>query len=269
MSTSQLDEPVATPVVRDYVDQMIAETEAVELVSSDGVPMESAWHVRCMTLLLDQIEYHFHDRRDYFAGGNMFIYFSLVQARNRDFRGPDFFYVKNARWDPDRPYWTVWLEDGQTPNVVIELASPSTKDEDRGTKFRIYRDRLHVQDYFIFDRETGLLEGWTLEEGPRYRPLQPDTNGRMWSAQLELFVGPWDGEANRFPATWLRFFDRDGRVVPIAAEAEKQRADEAKHQADEAKHQAEEARQRANAADAEIARLKEQLAKLQAGEIPS
>jgi Uma2 family endonuclease len=266
MSKSLLDAPDPIPDGPDHTDQVIAQLEAVELVYSDGEPMESNWHVRCMNLLIDQIEYHFRDRRDFFVGGNMFIYYSLEQARNRDFRGPDFFYVRNAKWDPDRLYWAVWLEDGQTPNVVIELASPSTKDEDRGPKFRIYRDRLHIQDYFIFDRDTGLLEGWRLEEGPRYRPLQPDANSRLWSAELELFVGPWEGEVSRFPTTWVRFFDRDGRVVPIAAEAAKQRADDEKQRADDEKQRADDEKRRAEALAAENVRLKEQLARLQAGE---
>jgi hypothetical protein len=32
------------------------------------------------------------ERQDYFVGGNMFIYYSRRQVRNRDFRGPDFFW---------------------------------------------------------------------------------------------------------------------------------------------------------------------------------
>jgi Uma2 family endonuclease len=257
MSKSLLDEPDPIPDGPDYAERVIAELEAVELIADDGEPMDSEWHRRCMNLLIDQIDFLYRARQDYFVGGNMFIYFSLEQARNRDFRGPDFFFVKDARWQPDRLYWAVWLEGGQTPNVVIELASPTTIDEDRGPKYRVYRDRLHVSDYFIYDRETGLLEGWRMEEGRRYRPLEPDANGRLWSAELELFVGPWTGEINRFSTTWLRFFDRNGVVIPTTTEAERQRA-EAERQRAEAE------RQRAEAAEAELARLREQVTKLQA-----
>src|SRR5262245_61050895 len=201
MSKSLLDEPDPIPDGPDYSDKVLAELDTIELVAEDGEPMESGWHRQCMNLLIDQIEYHFRDRADFFVGGNMFIYFSRDQARNKDFRGPDFFFVKETRWQPDRQYWVVWDEGAQTPNVVIELSSPTTREEDRGDKFQIYRDRLHVPDYFIYDRDTGQLEGWRLEGARRYRPLSPDPHGRLWSAELELFVGPWQGEVNRFPTT--------------------------------------------------------------------
>lgn len=254
MSKSLLDErdpvdgPDPIPDGPDYADQALASLAGLELIAEDGEPMESAWHRRCMTLLIDQVDFHLRDRDDFFVGGNMFIYFGTDQAKNRDFRGPDFFFVSGCAWQPDRPYWAVWEEGGRTPNVVIELSSPTTRDEDHEEKFRVYRDRLHVPDYFIYDRETGLLEGWRLD-GRRYRPLSLDPSGRLWSAELELFVGPWQGEVSRWATTWLRFFDAQGQVVPTANEAERREKLAALARAD--------------AAEAELVRLKEQLANLQ------
>jgi Uma2 family endonuclease len=224
MSQSLLEAPTTKPKVDSELEKLLAKVESVDLIYDDGEPMESDWHVKNMTLLLEQIQYAFRDRNDFYVGGNMFIYFSLEQARNRDFRGPDFFYVANTHREPMRNCWVVWLEDGRTPNVVIELASPSTIDEDRGPKLRIYRDILRVANYFIYDRETRTLEGWRLE-GSHYAPLELDKNGRMWSEELEMFLGTWDGQYMRADAKWLRFFDRDGNVVPLFGEAETQRAD--------------------------------------------
>src|SRR5690349_6825156 len=69
------------------------------LIESDGIPLESHWHVLQIHLLIDSISYWFRFRDDFYAGGNMFIYFSEEQARNRDYRGPDFFYVDGVnRW---------------------------------------------------------------------------------------------------------------------------------------------------------------------------
>jgi Uma2 family endonuclease len=249
------DDPDTIPDGPDYADVAFASLASLELVAEDGEPMESAWHRRCMNLLIDQIDHRLRDRDDFFVGGNMFIYFSTDQARNRDFRGPDFFYVNGCAWNPDRPYWAVWEEGGRTPNVVIELSSPTTRDEDHEEKFRICRDRLHVPDYFIYDRDTGQLEGWRLD-GRRYRPLTLDESGRLWSAELELFVGPWQGEYGRLTTTWLRFFDSAGEVVPTPGEAAAERAEAEKHRAD--------------SAEAEVARLKAELARLQqAPENPS
>src|SRR5438128_1925677 len=102
----------------------------VELIYDDGEPMVSDWYVKAMLLLISSIDQHFHDRDDFYVGGNMFIYFSEEQARNRDFRGPDFYFVWNTTRKPLRKYWVVWQEGGRVPNVVIELCSASTIKED-------------------------------------------------------------------------------------------------------------------------------------------
>ena len=74
----------------------------VDLVYDDGEPLESDWHRVQMNLLIDVIHQAMaqRGRTDYFAGGNMFIYYGEDQARavatqppakRREFRGPDTF----------------------------------------------------------------------------------------------------------------------------------------------------------------------------------
>lgn len=46
------------------------------LRSSDGVQLETPWHRAAMNLLIDQVAYQFRDRNDFFAGGDMVLYFS-------------------------------------------------------------------------------------------------------------------------------------------------------------------------------------------------
>lgn len=60
----------------------------------------------------------------------MFIYYSSKQAKNNDFRGPDFFAVLNVDGNRSRQGWVVWEEEGRYPDVIIELMSPSTKNVD-------------------------------------------------------------------------------------------------------------------------------------------
>src|SRR5689334_20628368 len=93
-----------------------------DLPSEDGVPMETNWHRAAMILLIESLEYHWRDRRDFFVGGNMFIYFSTKQVFNKDFRGPDVFVVKNVAPNCDRRSWVVWNE-GKFPDVIVELTS--------------------------------------------------------------------------------------------------------------------------------------------------
>jgi len=56
--------------------------------------------------------------------------------------------------------------------VLIEILSSSTKDYDRGTKFKLYRDLPDLQEYILVDSEAINIEmfcknismHWELEE---------------------------------------------------------------------------------------------------------
>jgi Uma2 family endonuclease len=243
----------------------------VELLETDGVPMESAWHRLAMTLLLEVVSFHFRHRDDYFAGGNMFIYYSEEQARTRSYRGPDFFYVNGVPRTPLRRYWVVWQEGGRYPDVIIELLSPSTREEDLTTKRDLYERTFRTHEYFCYDPPTQALMGWRLRNR-RYEAIPPNERGWLWCEELQLWLGTWEGAFQGNHATWLRFYDPNGELVMIEGEAERRRA-EAQHQRAEAERQRAEAeRQRAEALEAELARLRAQLAERggppQAGEPP-
>jgi len=58
------------------------------------------------------------------------------------------------------------------PSLLIEILSPSTKDYDRGTKFKLYRDIPTLKEYLLVDSEAVNVEifrmndigHWQLEE---------------------------------------------------------------------------------------------------------
>jgi Uma2 family endonuclease len=213
-----------------------------DLPETDGEPLESDWHRMAINLLIEAIRYHYRHRPDFFAGGNMFVYFSATQVRNRDYRGPDFFFVWGVERDKLRRYWAVWEEDGSYPDVIIELLSPKTAEEDRTTKKRLYERKFRTPNYFLYDPITQKLEGWHLGNR-RYAALTPNERGWLWSEELELWLGTWQGAYLETQATWLRFYDKEGNLVLTGREAEKQRAD---------------------AAEAEAAQLRARLAQLEA-----
>jgi Uma2 family endonuclease len=233
-----------------------------DLLEEDGVPLESDWHRLAMTLLIELVGLHLKGREDYFVGGNMFIYFNAKQARDRDFRGPDFFFVWEVPLNPPRRYWAIWDEGGKYPDVIIELSSPSTADEDHGVKKRTYERVFHTNEYFIYDPAEQKLKGWRLDGNQRYLEIPSNDKGCLSSEQLGLWLGTWNGKYQEKEEVYLRFFDKDGTLIPSAqerteiahlqAEAEKQRADAQKQRAEIEK-------QRADAAEAELARLKAQL----------
>lgn len=218
-----------------------------DLPFEDGVPMETERHREQMLLLIDTLRDAWRERWDYYLGGNQAVYFSETQVRNQDFRAPDFFLVLDTE-RRQRDGWVVWEEDGRVPDVVIELLSASTEDIDRGRKKRIY-ERLRIPFYAVYDPFDGRFEAWALETG-RYRELPKDDLGRVWCAPPQLFLGVHDLEWKGIPGPWLRWIDRDGRVLEDAtgraALAEERAAREA---------------ERAQRAEEEVRRLRAELAR--------
>lgn len=210
----------------DGIRESLERLSKLELPAEDGIPLESNWHRLEMNLLIETIHYHWRDRNDYFAGGNMFIYFNLQQARNRDYRGPDVFVVKDVDGTHDRDAWVLWEEDGRYPDVIVELASRSTLDVDLGFKKHLYEKTFRTQEYFCYDPHSHTLYGWKLL-GREYVELEPNEQGQLWSEEMNLLIGGWQGEFQRWNTLWLRWYTPEGHLVPTLAEAEAQRADEA------------------------------------------
>jgi Uma2 family endonuclease len=234
--------------------------EGIHLLETDGEPMDSFWHFDCMCLLIDVANCYCRAKSDYIVGGNNFIYFNPDQARNLDYRGPDFFYIKSGvDRTRERRYWAVWEESGRLPDVIIELVSPTTEREDRTTKFVIYEQTLRTPEYFLYDPDTQVLEGWRLR-GDRFQALTPNERGWLWSEELGLWVGTWYGSYFNTTGTLLRFYDAQGNLVPTHEELQAQRAEAERQRAEAERQRAEAERQRALAAEAELARVKALLA---------
>lgn len=174
--------------------------------------METDLHLRQMLLLISCLEWFWQDRTDFFASGNLTIYFSPKQIKSQDFRGPDFFVVLGTE-RRSRKSWVVWEEDGKYPNVIIELLSESTAHLDRGLKKDIYQNTFRTPEYFWFEPDTLELSGFLLVGGV-YEAMSPNQAGHLWSRQLGVFLGVQD--------TQLRFFSPDGALVSTPEEAAQQ-----------------------------------------------
>lgn len=207
----------------------------VELVYDDGEPMESAWHREQMELLIQLALRHWNGRPDCYAGGNMFIYYSPDQARARQFRGPDFFAITGVDGRKIRKSWVMWEEGGRLPDVIVELLSDTTRDEDLGSKKDLYERVWRTSEYFCVDPENGSLRGWRLLAN-RYEPLLPGEGGRLESRVLGVTIGLKTGAGpTGSPGTWTRFWTPTGELVPSLreeVEAERARAATAQRRAD-------------------------------------
>lgn len=217
-------------------------TPPTDLIFDDGEPLETNRHRIAMNVLIRSVQQALTARSDFFTGGNMFIYYSRNQVMNRDFRGPDFFVVLEVDGSRERQGWVVWEEDGRYPDVIVELLSPSTAAVDRGVKKDLYERNFRTPDYFIFDPfQPDSLAGWHLELGRGYQPLEPNERGWLWCESLGLWLGTWEGAIDREPPAetchWLRFYDREGNLVPLPEEAALQRAEQAEQHAAQAQQQ--------------------------------
>lgn len=179
---------------------------------SDEPEMESSLHYMQLLLLVTCLEWLWRDRTDFFIGANLTIYFSRQQLRNRDFRGPDFFLVKQTQKRP-RNAWVVWEEDGKYPNLIIELLSTSTATTDRTLKKDLYQERFRTPEYFWFSPDTLEFEGWRLT-GNRYQEITPNAQGWRWSEELSLYLGVEQGQ--------LRYFTSEGDKIPTPEEVASQ-----------------------------------------------
>jgi len=206
-----------------YVPQWSAPEPPSDLIFDDGEPLETNRHRIAMNVLIDSALSALAGRSDFFAGGNMFVYYSRNQAMNRDFRGPDFFVVLDVDGNRSRQGWVVWEEDGRYPDVIVELMSPSTASSDLGIKRTLYERTFHTADYYVYDPfDPSSLQGWHLDDRQRYQPLTPNERGWLWCETLELWLGTWSGCIRREPPTgtcdWLRFYDRAGSLVLLPEE---------------------------------------------------
>ena len=175
---------------------------------SDEPPLETELHLRQIILLFKCLEWLWRDRTDFYAAGNLTIYYSLNKLKTEKFRGPDFFVVLDTE-RKTRKSWVVWEEDGKYPNFILEILSESTANTDKDLKKKIYQNTFRTPDYFWFDPYTLEFAGFHLVDG-QYQPLEPNPQGHLWSQQLGLYLGIDRG--------LLRFFTTAGKLVPTPEE---------------------------------------------------
>ncbi|MEH2254795.1 Uma2 family endonuclease [Nostoc sp.] len=239
---------MSEPATLEIISDNISEDEVIFPpgdILSDEPPLESDLHREQIDLLIRIFKLWWRERQDFYASGNLTIYYSPNQKKSEYFRGPDFFVVLGTK-KKDRKSWVVWQEDGKYPNLIVEILSSSTTAVDKGLKKQVYQDTFRTPDYFWFDPVTMELQGFHLVDG-KYQEIQVTTDGRLWSQQLELYLGVYEGK--------LRFFTTENQLILSSeelAELERLRAEQAEERAQQAEERAQEAEQ-------EIARLREAL----------
>jgi Uma2 family endonuclease len=226
-------EPITEPEILESIRTLPTEDD---LPCDDGEPMETPRHRDQMFVLIESLKTHWSGRSGYYVGGNMFVHYDPTNIRRS--RGPDFFLVLDVD-ERERKSWVVWHEGMRFPDVIIELLSDSTRAIDKGEKKQLYARLFRTAEYYLYDPFSHEFLGYRLQ-GVDYQEVEPDADGKIYSAATDLWLGVSDG--------WLRWFTAAGTVVPTPQELalqESQRAEQERQRAEQERQRAEQERQRA------------------------
>ena len=199
--------------------------------------------------------------------GDFLLYYE--EGNPKRWVAPDVLLAYDVQLPPRTPY-LLW-EVGQPPDLVMEVASPSTvKPVDQGIKHRLYQ-RLGIAEYWQYDPHGDLLaprlQGWTLQQG-RYAPI-PSRYDReqeatmLYSTVLDTYWGSvgaraelrlWNPQEDAWILPDLQEAERADQEAARAAQAT-ERADQEAARAAQATERAEQAEARAAQAEAKLKRL--------------
>ncbi len=133
--------------------------------------------------------------------------------------------------------------EGEIPAVVMEFLSDtdggeySVRPHPPFGKMWFYEKILQVPIYVIFEPNYGFLEVRQLNSEGNYQIQPLDENGRFYFECLHLYLGVWQGQRLGQNASWLRWWDQQGKLLYWGSELiqqEKQRTEQERQRADNA-----------------------------------
>jgi Uma2 family endonuclease len=210
--------------------------EAIDFPESDGKPMgETEAHVTQIMHLVTALKRFFRHRSDVAVIANIMLYYD--PTTNKKVTSPDVFVALGVDASSLRRTWKTW-EEGKAPDVVFEITSRATRKEDMKDKLALYQE-LRVQEYFLYDPLDEYLrpplQGYRLVEGRYERIDSKPLVSQVLGVELHR------------RGRWLRLYDPVQKAWLLTPE-----------EIDEARAEAE---ARAQALEAEVARLREELAR--------
>ncbi|HEX7184711.1 MAG TPA: Uma2 family endonuclease [Thermoanaerobaculia bacterium] len=211
---------------------------------------QSEQHFELLKALFDMLQSRYEAEPDVLVCSDMKMLWSIPGLEEP---APDVAVIRGVRpGGKKRDSFNV-VQEGTRPCLVIEVVSSKTAEHRRAdyeTKVKIYQ-RAGVPEYLILDPQPFLatprlrLSGYRLDATGRYRPIQEDSEGRI----LSETTGLWFSVAPDGQRLWLVDAATGERFLTLTEEK------------DRANREAE-ARQ---AAEAELARLREEIARLRNG----
>lgn len=182
-------------VERGYPDwDMVPDPDPIE----DGMRQEEA-----VTAVRTLLWTYFPDMPDALVAGSGYLAWDKADVSAK--LVPDCVVAFGVKADEirGRNAYLVW-EVGKPPDLVIEVATPSTKDDDLTVKRDIYAE-LGIREYWRLDPTGGDLYGEPLVgeylAGGKYRRIKINAGdeGRVWGHSRVMGINlVWDSERGRF-----------------------------------------------------------------------
>lgn len=228
--------------VNDLLDPQLGD----EVTQSDP-------HFTLVHLVVDLFRRFYESRQDVFVSSDLKMLWGIPGLQEPS---PDIAVIPGVRKkvDPDRSSFDV-VREGTRPCLIIEVASSldaEVRRNDYDKKVRIYQ-RARIPEYVILDPPSSATQGRFLYLGYRlgsnglYHPMEPDSQGRLLSETTGLLFFVDETSSLRVMDTVTGMLLRSGDDETQARKAAEERA-------------ALEAKAR-EAAEAEVARLRAELAR--------
>jgi len=232
------------------------------IITEDDEPVDNIFSEKQQRLLTETLNTAWDSKgRTFFAAANVGIFYALHEPP----LVPDVFLSMDVQpreeWDDkDRRTYFCW-EFGKPPEVAIEIVS-NRKGGELTRKLRDYA-RLNVWYYIVFDPFGALkkdLEGENFRLYELYHNSYSPMND-FWMEEIGVGIRLWEGEYEGWQATWLRWCDERGNLIPTGKERSEQEKQRAEAEAQRAEAEAQRAEAEAQRADTEKLRADDAEAK--------
>ena len=150
---------------KEYLDAERLATEKHEYFEGEIFAMSGAsrFHNRIFRNIFGDIASYLKGKKCTIYGSDSRVYI----PENTLYTYPDSIIVCGKEEYLDEQFDTLL-----NPTVIIEILSPSTRNYDRGTKFKLYRDISSLREYILIDSQEVSVEQyfkngsdvWTLSE---------------------------------------------------------------------------------------------------------
>jgi len=229
------------------------------LITEDDEPVDNWFQERQQRLLTDSLYASWRDAGQeevFLAAADVGLFHKVSeQAVVPDVMVSLGVQVPEDWWEDHNRSYMIW-EFGKAPDVVVEIVSNRKGKEDQ--KLERYAS-AGVPYAIIFDPRLYLgkrpLRVYILHGRSYVEVADPS-----WLEEVGVGMTLWEGSYEGLSATWLRWCDRDGNVLPSGLELANQareRAEKERERAEQERERAEKERERAERLAARLRELGE------------